>query len=336
MCRNWFAMILCVLAWSCAWGKADDERFYKKRSEEHVFKHTGVIFEEIELHALPGLSAGKKVIRKGFLLRRPNARATVIIFHGFMCDKSDILFMAAMFKEYNVLIFDFRGHGELTQGQCSTFGSDESYDVLAAVEFVRADKTLKTLPIIAYGFSMGAVASIKAHADFGPLFDAAIWDCPFDSTSELLVRCISQLQLNIFGYTFVLPGRSFLKKYAYNRYVQSLLKLALKTVANVDASQIETRMVPIDTVVNAQHISMPTLFIVCKNDAKAPPIAVRRIYDAALGDKSLWITNGRRHFDSYFYEPDEYEYRVRRFIEKFLDGRLSKQKKQKVVYDPDK
>lgn len=331
MYKKLAALILCVLASCCTWGKLE-----KRRTQVHAFKHTGALFELVDLHARPGLSAGREVIRKGYLFRRPNARATVIVFHGFMCDKSDILFMCSMFKEYNVLIFDFRGHGELTQGQCCTFGSDESYDVLAAVEFIRADKSLSNLPLIAYGFSMGAVASIKAHADFGPLFDAAIWDCPFDSTSELLARCISSLQLNLFGYTFYLPGRSFLKKYAYNRYVQFWLKIALKTVASVDASQIETRMVPIDTVANAQRVSIPTLFIVCKNDFKAPPVAVRRIYESAVGFKRLWITNGRRHFDSFFYEPDEYEYMIHRFLIKFLDGRLSKQRIEKVVYDPDK
>lgn len=337
MYKRWFAIILSVLAWCCAWGDEakNDRQTYKKRSQVFTYKHSGAVFEKVDLHARPGLSMGKEVVRKGYLFRRQNARATVIVFHGFMCDKFDVLFLCSLFKKYNVLIFDFRGHGEAAEGQCCTFGSDEAYDVLAAVQFVRSDKVMAKLPIIAYGFSMGAVASIKAHNDFGPLFDCAIWDCPFDSTSELLARCISGLQINLFGYTFVLPGRSFLKKYAYNRYVQSLLKIALKTVANVDASQIDARMVPIDTVANAQGISIPSLFIVCKKDAKAPPSAVRRIYDAATGYKRLRVTNGRRHFDSFFYEPAEYEFWINNFIEKFLDGRLSQQRLEKIIYDPD-
>lgn len=338
MCKKWLLCALCVLAFCHAWGEGKVVKggFEKLRAQERAYKHIGANFENIELYARPGLSAGTQVVRKGYLFRRPGAIATVIVFHGFMCDKVDVLFLCSMFKEYNVLIFDFRGHGEATQGQCCTFGSDEAYDVLAAVEFVRADKQMAKLPLIAYGFSMGAVASIKAHADFGPLFDCAVWDCPFDSTSDLLARCINTLQLNLFGYTFALPGRHFLKKYAYNRYVQSMLKMALKTVANMDASQIEARMVPIDTVASAQRVSMPTLYIVCKNDAKAPPVAVRRIYDASVGFKRLRVTNGRRHFDSYFYNPGEYEYIVTNFIKKFLTGRLSKQRTEKIVYDQDK
>jgi esterase/lipase len=338
MYKKWLLYALCVLACCRAWGnqKGDKNAFEKLRSQERVFEHIGAIFENIELHARPGRSAGKEVVRKGYLFRRPGAAATVIIFHGFMCDKVDVLFLCSLFKDYNVLIFDFRGHGEATAGQCCTFGSDESLDVLAAVEFVRADKDMAKLPLIAYGFSMGAVASIKAHADFGPLFDCAIWDCPFDSTSELMARCINTLQLNLFGYTFVLPGRHFLKKYAYNKYVQSVLKMALKTVANMDASAIETYMMPIDTVANAQHVSIPALYIVCKNDAKAPPNAVRYIYDASVGFKRLWITNGRRHFDSFFYNPDEYIYKIQRFLKKFLTRTLSTQQTAKIIYDPDK
>ncbi|MCL5436328.1 MAG: alpha/beta hydrolase [Candidatus Dependentiae bacterium] len=303
--------------------------------QERAVKHIGATFERIQLHAKPGRSAGKEVVRKGYLFRRPTAVATVIMFHGFMCDKTDILFLGSMFKDYNLLAFDFRGHGEDTAGQCCTFGADEAFDVLAAVEFVRADQQMAKLPLIAYGFSMGAVSSIQAHAKFGPLFDCAIWDCPFDSTAELLARCISVLKLNILGYSFVLPGRKFLKKYAYNRYVQSLLKMALKTVANMDASQVETQMVPVDTVASAQKVSIPAYYIVCKNDGKAPPTAVRRLYDASLGFKRLWVTNGRRHFDSFFYNPDEYAHRIQKFIKKFLDGRLSKQRTEKIIYDPD-
>lgn len=336
MRRLWVFFALCGLTAVCLWGgdKRSEISFEKLRSQERSFKHIGANFENVALRARPGLSAGKEVIRKGYLFRRPGARATVIVFHGFMCDKIDALFLCSMFKEYNVLIFDFRAHGEETKGQCCTFGADEAFDVLAAVEFVRADKDLARLPLIAYGFSMGAVSSMKANAEFGPLFDCAIWDCPFDSTKELLARCISALRVTVFGYTFTLPGRHLLKKYAYNRYVQSVLKMALKTVANMDASQIETRMVPVDTVANAQKASMPTLYIVCRNDAKAPPSAVRRIYDATPGFKRLWETNGRRHFDSYFYNPGEYEDRVQRFVKKFLAGKLSKQRPEKIVYDP--
>lgn len=300
-----------------------------------MMKYAGADVEKVVLYSQPGMSGAKKLVLNGLLFRRPGAKAVVLMCHGFMCNTTDVLCLSSIFKNYHVLVFDFRGHGEGATQQCCTFGHDEAYDVLSAVEFIKADKDLNRLPLIVWAFSMGAVAAIRAEKEFGPLFDLSIYDCPFDSTSELLARCISNLRLNLLGYNFALPGRKFLKKYAYNRYVQSLLKMALKTVANMDSMNIETRMVPVDTVANASAIVSPTFFIVCKNDQKAPPIAVERIFHAATKSpiKILWESNGRRHFDTYFYKPQEYDYRVNRFIEKFLSGALLKKKPEKVIYD---
>lgn len=305
----------------------------KERKIQHELKHIGATIEQVLLRPDPCHSGPRGMVRKGLLFRRPGARATVIMSHGFMCDKTDIRFLRYIFEAYNVLMFDFRAHGEVRDQQCCTFGSDEAADVQAAVAFVRNDPELKKVPVISYAFSMGAVASINAQARYGKLFDCAIWDCPFDSTEGILVRSIDNLQISLFGYKFPMPGRSFLKKYAYNWYVQSLLKTALKTVAQMDTSQVMTHMVPIDAVEAAHKISIPTFLIVCKKDSKAPPSAVKKIYDALGGYKRLWITNGRFHFDSFFSSPEEYAYRVRRFIEKFLNNEFEKAEQQKVYTD---
>ncbi len=38
--------------------------------------------------------------------------------------------------------------------------------------------------------------------------------------------------------------------------------------------------------------------------------------------KVLWLTNGRRHFDSYFYNPEKYVKEIRTFIDKAVNGSL--------------
>ena len=307
----------------------------KKTERETQFKYAGAYVEEVTLKAECGVSGKGSCVRTGILWRNPDPKtpATVIIAHGFACNKNDIRFMRYIFEAYHVLVFDFRAHGDSTDRQCCTFGYDEANDVKAAVDFVRSDAQLKKLPLISYAFSMGAVASIEAQARFGKLFDCAIWDSPFDSTEELLVRMMGNLKITMFGHVFAVPGRSFLMKYAYNPYVQSLLKMALKTVANIDASQVPTRIVPIDTVAAAQKIEIPAFFITCRNDAKAPPYAVRKIYDAAMGYKRFWITDGRHHFDSYFFNPEKYVYKVRHFVEKFLSGTYKKGEQQRIYQD---
>lgn len=297
-------------------------------------KYAQAIVEGVTFYAQYAKDSDKMIERRGILFRKPGARATVMICHGFMCDKTDVRFLHVLFQEYNVMIFDFRAHGESCVGQCCTFGQDEIHDIAAAARYIKTDPELSKIPLIVYAFSMGAVSSINAQAQYGNLFDCAIWDCPFESTDALLDRSIENLKVNVFGYTFALPGRNLLRKYAYNEYVQSFLKYLLKAVAKMDSTEVNTRMVPVDTMQSMRKISIPCYLIVCQNDDKAPPHAVKKVYDQARGYKRLWITNGRRHFDSFFYNPEKYMYKVRRFIEKYLDGDFAHKVQAKIQQDP--
>jgi len=266
-------------------------------------------------------SSQQRMTRRGVLVRRPHARAVVLICHGFMCTKDDVRFLrGVLFQNYTTLSFDFRAHGELKSGQCCTFGLAEKEDVVGAVQFIRSQSDLRDKPLIVYGFSMGAVASLLAQAEHKNLFTAAIWDCPFDSTDEIIRRTLRHLNVSIAGYEFEVPGKSLLQRYAYNPRVQDFIKKALKTIACIDTSPVETQMARIDTVAAAKNITIPALFIVCARDSKAPVSAVTQVYRSVRGYKRLWITSGRAHFDSFFYNPEQYAYKVSCFIEKVLDG----------------
>jgi uncharacterized protein len=285
-------------------------------------------FESAEI---PGST--KTIMREGVLIRKEHARAIVLICHGFMCNKHDIQFLADIFNEYTTFTFDFRAHGTLTKNQYCTFGLHEAEDVIGAVRTLKADPLLKNLPIIVYGFSMGAVASLIAQSKNPDLFAAAVWDCPFDSTENVLKRSIDRLTIRILGHDIPVPGRTILHQYAYHPYVQSVLKAALKTIVHMDATPIPTMIVDVRPQRAAQAITIPTLLIVCRNDEKAPVSAVRAIYDALRGYKRLWITNGRHHFDSYFDNPEKYRYKVREFVVKALDGSYQNCPVAKVLED---
>lgn len=303
------------------------------RKQQKKVHWKNMVEERVEFAVQYSKNSKQRIVRKGILIRKPKSRAVILICHGFMCDKDDVRFLRTLFKDYTTLSFDFRAHGECIAGQYCTLGSREMYDVIGAVDFIKSQPGLKDLPLIVYGFSMGAVSSIMAQAEMGNLFDAAIWDCPFDSTDKIIERSIERLKINVSGYEFNLPGRSILKKYAYNAYVQEILKAALKTVAKMDATAINTSIEPVDTVNAAKNISIPTLFITCKNDTKAPVEAVSAVYENVTGYKRLWLTHGRYHFDSYFYNPEKYRYRVKTFISQFLDGKLAKDPHKSGIWD---
>ncbi len=276
----------------------------------------------------------KSYMRRGILIKRPKAKATVLICHGYMCDKYDVSFLHVMFKEYNSLSFDFRAHGEDRDGQCCTFGRDESYDVVGAAQFIKSHPDLKKLPLIVYGFSMGAAASIIAQAREKNLFDAMILDCPFDSTDKLIERGINQLKISLFGYEMPVPGSSILKTYAYNPYVQSLIKQIMRAFTKIDTVNINTCISPVYPEEAIKYVTIPCFFIGCVNDDKAPEEAVLAVYKGAKGFKRCWIDReGVRHFDTIFRQMHKYFYKVDSFIRKVLDGSYLKKKKEKITKD---
>jgi alpha-beta hydrolase superfamily lysophospholipase len=91
---------------------------------------------------------------------------TVIVCHGLAANKSNQLVLARELVRggYNVLIFDFRGHGE-SGGQLTSLGDLERQDVLGAVRFLRRHRAEESQRIFGLGASLGAAALIAAAAD---------------------------------------------------------------------------------------------------------------------------------------------------------------------------
>lgn len=298
-------------------------RFFNDASEEPVV-----------IHARENLTSDKKITRKGTLYKRPHAKATVLICHAFTLNQYDASFLHWVFKDYNTMAFDFRAHGEDRGDYCCTFGRDESYEVVAAAQWIKNHPELKELPLFVYGFSMGAVAAIIAQAREKNLFDAMILDCPFDSSDKVIERGIQQLKMNIFGYEMQMPGSSFLKAYAYNPYVQSILKSILRTFTKYDVVDINTCICPVYPEEAIKYVTVPCFFIGCVNDDKVPEEAILAVYNGAQGYKRCWIdTQGRRHYDTIFRQMHTYFYRVDRFIKKILDGTYRDKVQEKITRD---
>ena len=75
----------------------------------------------------------------------------------------------------------------------------------------------------------------------------------------------------------------------------------LKAVAKIDSKSVKSFMYPLYPAESVKKISVPLFLIHCKNDKKVTVDAVKRIYNNAGSEyKKLWITDGRRHYDSYF------------------------------------
>lgn len=296
----------------------------------------GAIAEKVTLYVQENSLSDKKIERNGLLIRYPNAVGTVVMCHGFMCDKYDQGMLRGMFPagKFNVLSFDFRAHGENTKGQCCTFGRDEAYDVISAAHFIKNHPQVKDSPLFVYGFSMGAVAAIEAQAKDPSLFKAMILDCPFDTSENVIRRGLDEVKFSVLGYEFNIPGKDILHKYAFHPYVQSLVKIVLKTVAQMDPRNINTFMCPVNPVKTVSQISVPSLFISCKRDKRVSVEAIKSVYNnSSASYKKLWLTNGRWHFDSYFYNPEKYAEVVVNFLDLAREESLYTTHKNEIVED---
>jgi len=269
------------------------------------------------------------------LTQYQDAQATIVLCHGFMCDKYDTGILRHLFPKgtYNIFAFDFRAHGEASHNQWCTFGRNEVHEVITAGTFIKNHPSLKNKPVFVYGFSMGAVAAIEAQAQDATLFDGMILDCPFASSENVIKKGLENAKINLFGYEFNLPGRYLLEKYAFHPYVQMLVKYTLKCLAKLDAKDINTIIYPLYPVETIKKISIPCFLIHCRHDEKISLNDARALYHNAQGFKRLWITNGRRHYDSLFYNPEKYRLYIRQFLQNILDGSYHQQPKEHIWED---
>lgn len=276
----------------------------------------------------------RKIQRKGLLLRRKDAIGTVVMCHGYLSNKFDAFHLKHLFPYYNVMSFDFRAHGENIEGQSSTIGRDEAFDVIGAVDFVKNDPEMKDKPIVGYGFSMGAVALIEAASRDASLFQALILDCPYDSTDEGIRRGLEKkMKWSIFGKEFNIPGKQFILNRLYDKKWKPAIKILFKMITSLDSSKVATKFVRVTPVNSVRKITIPCFFIHCENDKKVPVSAVQSLYKNVQGFKRMWITRGRKHFGSYVDYPEMYWYKVNRFLEKVFDGHIDKRRKANVHDD---
>lgn len=291
--------------------------------------------EPIVFYAKKNSDSNERIARKGFLVIRKNAPATVIILHGYGHNKFSVAPFRIFFRNYNCLTFDFRAHGEDITDQCCTIGHDEVYDLFAAVDYIRSHEKLKDKPILIWAPSMGAATAIEAQA-LDPNLSAGLFlDAPFRSSEDIIKNGISKMKFGFWGYEFNVPGTSLLGKYAFNSYIQPVLKYLLKKVAQMDATKIETFVKPIYPIESIKKVKVPCFFVICKNDEKISVESVKKIYENHTGPKRLWISNGRDHCDSIFNDPEKYENFANDFFSNVLSGEINNQHKEIVFKDDD-
>jgi alpha-beta hydrolase superfamily lysophospholipase len=252
---------------------------------ERTPRDVGLAYER---HVFEG---GRGVALEAWFVPRPDARGTVVLFHGHAASKDSQLREARAFHDMgmNVLLVDFHGSGG-SGGNETSIGFHEALDVTKALGY--ANDLPGSGPVVLYGASMGAAAVLKAVADdsLGPA--ALILECPFGS----LVTTVRH-RFRSFG----VPPFPFADLLVF--------------WGGVDQGFNGLRYRPLES---ASQIERPTLLMTGARDPWVRPHEARAIFDGLKGFKRLRFFADVGHDSCLRRRPGEWRSTVGEFLDDVL------------------
>ncbi len=216
-----------------------------------------------------------------------------ILCHGYRDCAADVGYEASHFHKmgYNVLAVDGRISGG-THGRCIGMGWLERNDLKGYINFITARDP--QAHILLYGISMGAAEVMMAAGESLPSnVKLIIEDCGYTSVYDIF-RCIMNTKLSLPVHPLIDIASLYCKiVYGYGFREASAVKALQKS-------------------------SLPILFIHGDNDNFVPTQMVHTLYDAAAGEKELFIVENAGHLQSSFVDTDAYWAKVKEFSDKYI------------------
>ncbi len=223
-----------------------------------------------------------------FLPTFEKSKGTVLIFHGYMDNKGSMLGLANEFlgMGYNTLLVDFMGTGK-SYGNQTTMGYLEAENVHATYKY--ATENLNENNILIYGFSMGAVASIKAVADYQMDVKGIMLQAPYATLEGTIGERIKQTGM---------PRQP----------LASIFTFWMGKVNGFDGFDAKP-------IIDAQKINIPTLIMSGLKDPHIPKAETEAIYKAVgTSQKTLQFFENSKHESLLIQHPDLWKNCVKKFI----------------------
>ena len=237
-------------------------------------------------------SRGGALELSGWLVWQGSPDSWVILVHGSGGNRAhNAVNMLGLTRDLvrrgiGVFTFDLRAHGH-SQGSRTSGGYEERADLQGAIDYLEA-RGVSRDRIGVLGFSLGAVISILAAAEERGLAGLVL-DSPFASLTEMAQQTARRGGIP----RFFMPGMMLMGRALYG----------------VDLSSVR----PLEAV---KSVDCPLLFVHGAEDAMVHPSHSARLYDAAEGDRELWLVPEARHAQGYNTRPAEYVDRVVAFFQR--------------------
>lgn len=227
---------------------------------------------------------------RGWLIPGQKGAGAIVLMHGVRANRLAMLDRARFLVRagYSVLLFDFQAHGEST-GKHITFGSLESKDAQAAVNFLRANAPGEKIGVL--GISMGGAAILLASPPLD--VDAMVLEMVYPTINRAVSN---RLTMRLGGWASILTP---------------LLTWQFKLRLGVSTDALR----PIDHV---GKIIAPKLFIAGAEDQHTTIEESRQLFGAAAEPKELWVIEGAKHEDLHSIVREEYEHRISNFFGQYL------------------
>ncbi|MFC2140477.1 alpha/beta hydrolase, partial [Candidatus Auribacterota bacterium] len=234
-------------------------------------------------------------IKGWFIKNEMPSQTTLIVCHGFETNKSDILGVASFLYRggYNLLLFDFRGHGESQKSHCS-FGLNEQYDLLGAVHFLKKHRFKQSQKIGLWGGSMGAAVGLVT-AKICSEISVIVSDCAFKSLSSALMNHLKLL-------------------YGLPKYPLGYLVVASYMIYFRKNPFFFTPLQAVGEFKNLKGL----LIIHGKEDERTPVSDAYALYEKTICPKEILIVEEAKHFESHAILEKKYETKVLEFFKKHL------------------
>jgi len=234
------------------------------------------------------------LLKASFIEHETSSGKAVILAHGYRQERGDMSSYVKFYYDqgFDILIPDARGHGE-SEGDYIGYGWHDRLDYLNWIDLLIEE--YESEQIVLHGHSMGASLVLMASGEELP-----------DEVKAIVADS---------GYTTVKEELTHQLKHLYNLPAFPLLDLTSMMTKFRSGFSFEEASA-IDQVKNNTR---PLLIIHGEEDELVPVEMAYELYEAAGGEKKLWIVPEAGHTKGYTVARKEYQERLKQLFDRAFD-----------------